>query len=124
MREQCLSLPYLDRLNLCEELINTILQERREKRPPHPNRCQILLEKMGQILGEPVQFKSRESKFVWARTMVAYQLTQEGFSPDYTAATIHKGTTEHPVSLGGEFPDCSQCEMGKESGEIRTPGDL
>ena len=37
---------------------------------------------------------------------------------------IHKGTTENPVSLGGEFPDCSQCEMGKESGEIRTPGDL
>jgi hypothetical protein len=37
---------------------------------------------------------------------------------------IHKGTTENPVSLGGEFPYCSQCEMGKESGEIRTPGDL
>ena len=37
---------------------------------------------------------------------------------------IHKGTTENPVSLGGEFPDCSQGEMGKESGEIRTPGDL
>ena len=37
---------------------------------------------------------------------------------------IHKGTTEHPVSLGGEFPDCSQCEMGKESGESRTPGHL
>lgn len=37
---------------------------------------------------------------------------------------IHKGTTENPVSLGGKFPDCSQGEMGKESGEIRTPGDL
>ena len=90
MRDQCLSLPYLDRLNLCEELINTILQERREKRPPHPNRCQILLEKMGQILGEPVQFKSRESKFVWARTMVAYQLTQEGFSLTETGRMIGK----------------------------------
>ena len=37
---------------------------------------------------------------------------------------IHKGTTENPVSLGGEFPDCGKCTMGKESGQIRTQGDL
>jgi len=37
---------------------------------------------------------------------------------------IHKGTTENPVSLGGKFPDCGEGAMGKESGEIRTPGDL
>lgn len=37
---------------------------------------------------------------------------------------IHKGTTEHPVSLAGEFPDCGKCSMGKESGQIRTQGDL
>lgn len=37
---------------------------------------------------------------------------------------IHKGTTENPVSLGGEFPDGSQGEMGEESGEDCPPGDL
>lgn len=37
---------------------------------------------------------------------------------------IHKGTTENPVSLGGTFPDCSQQEMVKESGQICPPGDM
>lgn len=37
---------------------------------------------------------------------------------------IHKGTTESPVSLGGKFQDCSQGEMGEESGEDCPPGDL
>jgi len=121
---------------------------------------------MEEILGEPIPVKSREVRFVWARTMVAYQLTQEGYTTeeagrmmgkthsdiihlrnkmqdalDYSYAykdiidiwkqfqklidhDIHKGTTENPVRLGGEFPDCSQGAMGEESGEIRTPGDL
>ena len=37
---------------------------------------------------------------------------------------IHNGTTESPVSMGGKFPDCSQGEMGEESGEDCPPGDL
>lgn len=37
---------------------------------------------------------------------------------------IYKGTTENPVSLGGTFPDCSQQEMVKESGQICPPGDM
>ena len=37
---------------------------------------------------------------------------------------IHERTTENPISLGGEFPDCSQGEMGEESGEDCPPGDL
>ena len=37
---------------------------------------------------------------------------------------IHERTTEDPVSLGGELPDCSQGEMGEESGEDCPPGDL
>lgn len=90
LREQCLSLPYLDRLNLCEELRDTILLERRERRPMHPNRCQFLLEKMEQILGEPVKFDSRVTRFVWARTMVAYQLTREGYTLVETGRLMQK----------------------------------
>lgn len=37
---------------------------------------------------------------------------------------IHTGTNQDLISLGGAFPDCSTGEMGKESGESRTPGDL
>ena len=166
MREQCLSLPYLDRLNLCEELRDTILLERMERRPMHPNRCQFLLEKMEQILGEPVKFDSRVTRFVWARTMVAFQMCKEGYTTveigrqmmkghsaiihlrnkmqDVFALPqmygdvlemwnkfqkqidhdIHERTTENLISLGGEFPDCSQGEMGEESGEDCPPGDL
>ena len=37
---------------------------------------------------------------------------------------IHERTTDNPGSLGGEFPDCGQSEMGEESGEDCPPGDL
>lgn len=32
------------------------------------------------IIGRPMKMKSREAVFVWARTILAYQLTEEGFS--------------------------------------------
>ena len=37
---------------------------------------------------------------------------------------IHEGTTTNPVGLGGELPDGDQSEMGEESGEDSSPGDL
>ena len=37
---------------------------------------------------------------------------------------ILERTTENLISLGGEFPDCCQGEMGEESGEDCPPGDL
>ena len=126
-----------------------------------------LLDIYADVTGRKPNIFSRDREDVWAKTMVAYQLLQEGYSLESVARQlyrkdhssvihyrqkmedalemafayqdiipiwnefqkriqddIHKGTTENPVSLGGEFPDCSQGEMGKESGEIRTPGDL
>lgn len=80
LRERCLGLPYKDRINLCAALQESIKHERREGRNPNPSRGEILLGYMAEILGEPIPVKSRESRFVWARTMVAYQLTQEGFT--------------------------------------------
>lgn len=44
------------------------------------NRGYILLAHMGDILGEPVKLKSKERRFVLARTMVAYQLRSEGYT--------------------------------------------
>lgn len=37
---------------------------------------------------------------------------------------IHRRTTDNPLSMGGQFPDCGQRTMGEESGDIRTPGHL
>lgn len=166
LRERCLGLPYKDRINLCAALQESIKQERREGRNPNPSRGEILLDYLAEILGEPIPVKTRESRFVWARAMVAYQLTQEGFTTgeagrmigkdhstiihlrnkmkdalEYAYAfqdiidiwkqfqnklqdEIHRGTTQDLISLGGEFPDCSQGTMGKESGEIRTTDNL
>lgn len=130
-------------------------------------RADRLLEIWGGVTGRKPDIFSRDKEDVWAKTMVAYQLLEEGYSLESVARQlcrkdhssvihyrqkmkdaldvpqayrdiipiwnefqkriqddIHKGTTENPVSLGGEFPDCSQGEMGKESGEIRTPGDI
>lgn len=166
LREMCLGLPYKERLNLCSDLQESIVRERRDGRNPNSSRGEILLGYMAEIVGEPIPVKSRESRFVWARTMVAYQLTQEGFTTgeagrmigkDHSTITflkqkmqdaleyayafqdiidiwkqfqnklqdeIHRGTTQDLISLGGEFPDCSQGTMGKESGEIRTTDNL
>lgn len=166
LEQRCLEMPYRYRLNLCAALQESILQERMDGKKLVCNRGDILLEMMGEILGEPVDLKSRDARFVWARTMVTYQLLQEGFSTTEAGRMIGKDhstvinmrmrmqdaldlpqaykdiiniwkqfkekidhdilerTTKNLVSLGGEFPDCSQGEMGEESGEDCPPGNL
>lgn len=78
--DQCLQLPNRERLNLCAALRDSILQERRDKKPMNQNRAQVLLDMLSEILGEPIPVKSRLTRFVWARAIVAYQLLKEGYS--------------------------------------------
>lgn len=155
-----------DKVELREYLSDMIDSSRRLSQSPL--RCSILLGTMAAALGweHPIPYEGRESHFVWARTMVAYQMSKEGYTTieigrqmmknrttiihllnkmqDVFALPqmyenelemwykfqkqiehdIHERTTENLVSLGGEFPDCSQSEMGEESGEDCPPGDL
>lgn len=155
-----------DKVELREFLSDMIDSSRRLSRSPL--RCSILLGTMAAALGweHPIPYEGRESHYVWARTMVAYQMSKEGYTTieigrqmmknrttiihllnkmqDVFAFPqmyenelemwykfqkqiehdIHERTTENLVSLGGEFPDCSQSEMGEESGEDCPPGDL
>ena len=155
-----------DKVELREYLSDMINSSRRLSQSPL--RCSILLETMAAALGweKPIPHEGREAHFVWARTMVAYQMSKEGYHTveigrqmmknrttiihllnkmqDVFALPqmyenelemwykfqkqiehdIHERTTENLVSLGGEFPDCSQGEMGEESGEDCPPGDL
>ena len=155
-----------DKVELREYLSDMIDSSRRLSQSPL--RCSILLETMAAALGweHPIPYEGRESHYVWARTMVAYQMSKEGYTnieigrqmmknrttiihllkkiQDVFAFPqmyedvlkmwykfqkqieydIHKRTTQNPISLGGEFPDCSQGEMGEESGEDCPPGDL
>lgn len=80
LADRCLELPYRERLSLCQALKDSILKEKNDPDHNHPNRGEFLLKKMEEILGEKIPVKSRESRYVWARAMVAYQLTQEGFT--------------------------------------------
>ncbi len=155
-----------DKVELREYLSDMINSSRRLSQSPL--RCSILLGTMAAALGweHPIPYEGRESHYVWARTMVAYQMSKEGYTTieigrqmmknrttiihlqkkmqDVFAFPqmyedvllmwykfqkkieydIHERTTENLVSLGGEFPDCSQSEMGEESGEDCPPGDL
>lgn len=93
LSERCLRLSYLDRLNLCESLKNSILRERNERRMGRDtdlSRGGVLLGYMTEILGEPIPVKSRESRHVWARAMVVYQLTEEGFTTGETGGMVGK----------------------------------
>ena len=155
-----------DKVELREYLSDMIDSSRRLSQSPL--RCSMLLGTMAAALGWelPIPYEGRESHYVWARTMVAYQMSKEGYTTieigrqmmknrttiihllkkmqDVFAFPlmyedvlkmwykfqkqieydIHERTTENLVSLGGEFPDCSQSEMGEESGEDCPPGDL
>ena len=155
-----------DKVELREYLSDMINSSRRLSQSPL--RCSMLLGTMAAALGweHPIPYEGRESHYVWARTMVAYQMSKEGYPnieigrqmmknratiihllnkmQDVFALPqmyedvlemwykfqkqieydIHERTTENPISLGGEFPDCSQGEMGEESGEDCPPGDL
>ena len=90
LEQRCLEMPYRYRVNLCAALQESILQERMDGKKPVCSRGEILLEMMGEILGEPVDLKSRDARFVWARTMVTYQLLQEGFSTTEAGRMIGK----------------------------------
>ena len=155
-----------DKVELREYLSDMINSSRRLSQSPL--RCSILLGTMAACVGweKPIPDEGREYHYVWARTMVAYQMSKEGYPTSEIGRQmmknrttiihllkkmqdvfalpqmyenelemwykfqkqiehdIHERTTENLVSLGGEFPDCSQGEMGEESGEDCPPGDL
>ena len=96
--DYCLALPYWSRVRLMAALKDSILEdaENKERRLPHileGNRAEILMEKMGEVLGEPVDKHSRHARFAWARAMVAHQLTSEGFRSTEAGKAIGKHYT-------------------------------
>ena len=83
LKDYCLNLPLQSRMRLCELLQESIKAELPETKvfvPKVANRGEQLLGFMADILGEPVDRHSHKARFAWARTMIAYQLIQEGYS--------------------------------------------
>ena len=74
IEEICLQLPIEDRTQLCNILQESIARERKE-RPAFLKRI------MAEVLGvDDIPVKSRRAEFVWARSILAYQLVKEGMT--------------------------------------------
>lgn len=74
LEEMCLQLPIEDRTKLCNTLQESITRERKE-------RPAILYRMMAEVLGvDDIPVKSRRAEFVWARSILAYQLVKEGMT--------------------------------------------
>lgn len=114
LRDRCLALPYLDRVSLCEELRSSIERETETGTQTKTNRGQELLGMMEEIMGEPIPLKSRKADYVWARTMVAYQLTREGITTteagrmlgkDHSTITFLKEKMEAALTYSYAYKD-------------------
>ena len=108
LTDKILGLPYQDRLSIYQALKQSL------RRPVDSNRGNVLLGYMEEILGEPIKLKSGLSRFVWARTMVAYQLTQERFSTleigrmlgkDHTTIIYMRDKMQDALSLPQAYRD-------------------
>lgn len=87
---KCLDLPYHERVNLYQALRESVLKESGGRIPLNPERGAQLLGYMEEVIGEKIPVKSRVPRYAWARTMVAYQLLQEGFTTTQAGMMIGK----------------------------------
>ena len=72
--EMCLQLHLEDRTQLCNILQDSTTRERTE-------RPALLKRMMAEVLGvDDIPVKSRRAEFVWARSILAYQLVKEGMT--------------------------------------------
>ena len=95
IKQYCLALPYWARVRLFQALKESIIDdaEAKDHRLPkilQANRGDFLLDRIGRVIGEPVDLHSRLARFVWARTMVGYQLTRDGMTSQQVADVIGK----------------------------------
>lgn len=79
IEEMCLQLPMEERVELCNHLQDSITRERKMGIPL--GRPAFLKRLMAEVLGvDDIPVKSRRAEFVWARSILAYQLVKEGMT--------------------------------------------
>ena len=84
IEEMCLQLPIEDRTQLCNILQDSIARERKE-------RPAFLKRMMAEVLGvDNIPVKSRRAEFVWARSILAYQLVKEGMTASEAGGFLGK----------------------------------
>lgn len=80
LTEQCLGLPYDERMHLAHKLIDS-LKIKPVFNVKYTNRAEELLCIMEDIMGEKLSFLSRKRDCNWAKVIIAYHMTtNEGFS--------------------------------------------
>lgn len=80
LKQMCMRLPLQEKVEL-RDFLSGLLTSTRYGVTMTPLRCSILLGEMATIMGKPtISYESRNPSDVWARTMVAYQMIQEGYS--------------------------------------------
>lgn len=92
-KEQIDRMSYRDKVELCRILLKDIKREK-IRMDGASFRGKILMSYMMRTLGwDRLPSKSRESQFVWARSMVAVQLLSEGYSLTQVGAVMDKGNS-------------------------------
>ena len=109
LAQQCLELPYRDRLNLYTLLQESLKQERTDTHTTNTNRGGVLMGIMEEIIGEKVPVNSRKYIHSWARAMVAYQLLKEGMTTLEAGRILHRDHStitflKHKVQAALDYP--------------------
>lgn len=107
IKDYCLALPYWARVRLFNALKESIIKE--ADNPEHRiatikdiGRGERLFQVMEDIIGEPVKDNSKRPTYVWARAMIGYQMTQEGFSQTEVGEQIgrnHASVSYHNAKM-------------------------
>lgn len=80
IRQMCQSLPLRDKVEL-REYLTDLITESKLMAQRSPERCGELFIVMADVLDvAQISYISRIPMYVWARTMVAYQMMREGYS--------------------------------------------
>lgn len=114
LKLSCTRLNLEDKVELREYLTTLIACDPRGHMIKTPFRCRILLGVMSEIMGDEISYVSRTPMHVWARTMVAYQMIQEGYSTteighqmskDHSSITHLKDKMEDALDLPYAYKD-------------------
>lgn len=93
--QQCLDLPYEERRRLIHHLVES-LQVKPVYKSQYCNRAAFLLCILENIYGERLTFDRRTKDNIWAKSMIVYEMIQEGFTTTETGRQIG---LKHPAVI-------------------------
>lgn len=76
----------------------------------------VLKALMEEVIGEEIPMKCRKARFVWARTMIAFELTNEGYTLEQVGTALDRdhSTIVHlrdKMASALSLPEVYKCEI-------------